>query len=281
MTQFLKMHGLGNDFVVFDARNQGLALSGSKARAIADRRFGIGCDQVIVIENAANSADAAMRIYNANGGEVESCGNAARCVARLLMDEKHKHAITLETEGGLLACETARDDFVTVDMGVPRLGWREIPLARDVDTKSFVLDVPAFCDPMLNSVAAVNVGNPHCVLFVEDANDAPVATLGPMIEIHPMFPRATNVEFVSVIAKDRLRMRVWERGTGITLACGTGACAAAVAAIRRGLCDAKVSLVLDGGELTLEWHGEGKSVFMTGPGTLSFKGEIDLAELPQ
>jgi diaminopimelate epimerase len=280
MTPFLKMHGLGNDFVVFDARNQRLALSGSAARAIADRRFGVGCDQVIVIENAANGADAFMRIYNANGGEVESCGNAARCVARLLMDEKHSRAITLDTEGGLLACEAARSDHITIDMGVPRLSWREIPLARPVDTKSFALEVPSFSDPMLDRVAAVNVGNPHCVLFVDDADEAPVATLGPMIEIHPMFPRATNVEFVSKLDADRLRMRVWERGTGITMACGTGGCASAVAAMRRGLCGPKIAMVLDGGELTLEWHGEGTPVLMTGPGTLSFKGEIDLAELP-
>lgn len=281
MTQFLKMHGLGNDFVVFDGRNQRLALSSSAARAIADRHFGVGCDQVIVIENAANGADAFMRIYNASGDEVESCGNATRCVARLLMDEKNTHAVTVQTEGGLLTCEAARDDFVTVDMGVPRLGWRDIPLAREVDTKSFALEVPGFSDPILRNVSAVNVGNPHCVLFLENAEDAPVAVLGAMIEIHPMFPRATNVEFVSVLGRDRLRMRVWERGTGITLACGTGACATAVAAIRRGLCGPKASLVLDGGELQMEWQGEGKSVFMTGPSTLSFKGEIDLTELPQ
>jgi diaminopimelate epimerase len=278
MTAFLKMHGLGNDFVVFDARNQRLGLDASAARAVADRRRGVGCDQVIVIERAANGADAFMRIYNADGGEVESCGNAARCVAQLLMDEKQTRAIRLETEGGALAC-TASGELVTVDMGAPRFDWREIPLARQTDTKSFALDVPGFDEAALLAASAVNVGNPHCVLFVDDATRAPVAALGAAIESHPLFPRRTNVEFVSVQGSDRLRMRVWERGAGITLACGTGACAAMAAAKRRGLCGPRAEIVLDGGTLILDWAGEGASVFMTGPSALSYRGDIDLGAL--
>jgi len=278
MTGFLKMHGLGNDFVVFDARNQRLALDSASARAIADRRFGVGCDQVIVIERAANGADAAMRIWNANGTEVESCGNAARCVARLLMEETHTRVVRLETPGGPLTCTDA-GALVTIDIGAPKFSWREIPLAKDVDTKSFALDVPGFDEPYLKTASAVSVGNPHCVLFVEDAEHAPVATLGMAIERHALFPARTNVEFVSVLAKDRLRMRVWERGTGITLACGTGACATIAAAQRRGLCGSKIEIALDGGSLMLEWQGGDSSILMTGPSALSFKGEIDLAAL--
>jgi diaminopimelate epimerase len=273
MTAFLKMHGLGNDFVVFDARNQRLALDTAAARAIADRRFGVGCDQVIVIEPSANGADAFMRIYNSDGGEVESCGNAARCVARLLMDEKHTHAIRLDTEGGALAC-TVSGDQVTVDMGVPKFGWRDIPLSHEVDTKSFAID--DIDEAAAKTASAVNVGNPHCVLFVDNADDAPVYGLGRKIETHPLFPDRTNVEFVSVLAPNRLRMRVWERGAGVTLACGTGACATIAAAQRRGLCGTLCEIVLDGGSLTLEWAGEGKSIFMTGPSALAYRGEIEL-----
>jgi diaminopimelate epimerase len=278
MTAFRKMHGLGNDFAVFDARDQGLALDAGAARAIADRRRGVGCDQVIVIEKAANGADAFMRIYNADGSQVEACGNAARCVAQLLMDETHTGAIRLDTEGGLLACKFT-GDLVTVDIGPPRLDWREIPLARETDTRSFALDVPGFDDAALESVGAVNVGNPHCILFVPDAELAPVASLGAAIEMHPLFPRRTNVEFVSVLSPGRLRMRVWERGVGITQACGTGACAAIAAAQRRGLCGDKVEIVLDGGTLLMEWAGEGAPILMTGPSALSYRGEIDLGAL--
>jgi len=275
MTAFLKMHGLGNDFVVFDARGKGLALDAASARALADRRFGVGCDQVIVIGAGTGNADAAMRIYNADGGEVESCGNAARCVARLLMDETGKSEIRLESDGGLLGC-TAVGALVRIDMGAPKFGWREIPLSQETDTKSFALSVVGFADKALASASAVNVGNPHCVLFVEDAERAPVAELGAAVEKHPLFPQRTNVEFVSLLSADRLRMRVWERGAGVTLACGTGACATITAARRRGLCGAKAEIVLDGGTLLVEWAGEGAPIFMTGPSALSYRGEIDL-----
>ena len=269
------MHGLGNDFAIFDARNQKLALNAASARALADRRFGVGCDQVIVIEPAANGADAFMRIYNADGGEVENCGNAARCVAQLLMNEKGARAVTLDTLGGPLAC-AAEGEMVRVDMGLPRFGWRDIPTARETDTLSFPIDVKGSDLPALKIATAVNVGNPHVVLFVDDADHAPVAEIGSKIEHHPLFPARTNVEFVSPIGKDKLRMRVWERGVGITLACGTGACATMAAAHRRGLVGHKAKIVLDGGTLTMEWAGEGNPIFMTGPCALSYRGDVDL-----
>jgi len=274
MTRFLKMHGLGNDFVVFDARNSGLKLDSALARAVADRRLGIGCDQVIVIEQARNGADAAMRIFNADGGEVESCGNAARCVASLLMEENDRDRVRLDTAGGLLACQACDGGMVSVDMGAPRFGWRDIPLAREADTKSFALAV----NGETLDASAVNVGNPHCVLFGTNAEAAEIETLGPAIERHAMFPERTNVEFASAIGKDRLRMRVWERGVGITRACGTGAAATMAAARRRGLVGDKAEIVLDGGVLHFAWDGKG-AIVMTGPAALSFKGEVDLSAL--
>ena len=279
MTPFLKMHGLGNDFVVFDARKQSLALDAATARAIADRHHGIGCDQVILMEPAKNGAAAFLRFFNADGDEVESCGNGSRCVAYLLMAERETDHIQLATLGGPLACRTAGGDAVTVDMGVPRLDWREIPMAQAVDTQSFALPVPGFAEPWLQSAAAVSVGNPHCVLFVEDAETAPVASLGAAIENHPWFPSRTNVEFVERRGDGILRMRVWERGAGITLACGTGACAAAVASSLRGLTARKVKLILDGGELEIEWRESDDHVLMTGPTRFSFAGEVNLAGL--
>ena len=275
MTTFLKMHGLGNDFAVFDARNQSLALDAATARALADRRFGVGCDQVIVIERATNGADAFMRIYNSDGGEVESCGNAARCIAGLLIGETGAANIKLDTTGGALVCKSVGAN-VSVDMGVPKFGWREIPMTRETDTLSFPIEIPGSDLYALNIATAANVGNPHVVLFVDDAGTAPVAELGPKIEHHSLFPERTNVEFVTLTGKDKLRMRVWERGAGITMACGTGACAAMVAAHRRGLVGHKAEVVLDGGSLTVEWAGEDRPVIMTGPWSLSYKGDIDL-----
>jgi len=276
MTAFLKMHGLGNDFVVFDARKEGLALSRDTARALADRRFGIGCDQVVVIERARTPADAFLRFLNSDGGEVESCGNATRCVARLLMEEKDKPEVVLDTVGGKLFCTDAGEGLVTVDMGEAKFAWDEVPLARPADTNTFSLNV----DGAEHVAAAVSTGNPHCILFVDDAENAPVDTLGPRIEAHPMFPKRTNVEFVTPLGGDRLRMRVWERGVGITSACGTGACATAVAAHRRGLTGRKVEIVLDGGTLQIEVRERDGHVLMTGPSTLSFRGDVDLETYP-
>jgi len=275
MTAFLKMHGLGNDFVVFDARKRPLPLSATGARFIADRKLGVGCDQVIVIEKSANGADAAMRILNADGGEVENCGNAARCVARLLMDESGYRSVSLETQGGLLVCR-GNNGIVTIDMGAPRFGWRDIPLAEMRNTGCFGLEIPETAFPPLQEAAAVNVGNPHCVLLVTDAETAPVDTVGPKVERHPLFPARTNVEFVQVLSPQKLRMRVWERGAGVTRACGTGACAAMAIAHRRGLCTESAEVLLDGGRLTIDWAGEDSPIFMSGPTALAYRGEINL-----
>jgi diaminopimelate epimerase len=275
MTAFRKMHGLGNDFVVFDGRSGGFALDEATARAIADRRTGIGCDQVIVLESPAAGADAGMRIFNADGDEVEACGNAARCVAQLMLAESDKTSVRIDTLGGRLVCSDAGPGAVTVDMGTPRLNWQDIPLSRRIDTRGFPLDV----DGRPFDAAAVSVGNPHCVLFVVDADDAPVSRIGPKVETHPLFPARTNVEFVSVISRERLRMRVWERGVGITRACGTGACAAAVAAHRRDLSERKVEIVLDGGTLAIEWREDDDHILMTGGATLAYTGDIDLGAL--
>ena len=278
MTPFLKMHGLGNDFVLFDARIRPVTLTHRQARAIADRRTGIGCDQVIVIENSANGADARMRIFNADGGEAESCGNAARCVARLVMDEHATREVCIDTEGGPLLC-TDTNGLVTIDMGTPKFEWRDIPLRENVNTESFRVTVVGVSLPALEAASAVSIGNPHCVLFVEDDARTPVQSLGPAIERHSLFPDRTNVEFVHVLDGNRLRMRVWERGTGMTPACGTGACAAMVAAQRRGLCGTKAEVELDGGSLVIEWQGGDSHIFMTGPTALVYRGEVDLEAL--
>jgi diaminopimelate epimerase len=275
MTAFRKMHGLGNDFVVFDGRKGGFVLDEATARAVADRRSGIGCDQVIVMERARAGADAAMRIFNADGDEVEACGNAARCVAQLLLEEKHETVVRIDTLGGRLVCREAGSDAVAVDMGQPRFDWRDIPLASPTDTAHFPLEI----DGQHLEVAAVSVGNPHCVLFVENAQAAPIAELGPKIEHHPLFPARTNVEFAEVVSREQLRMRVWERGAGITRACGTGACAVTVAAHRRGLCGRRVEIELDGGTLAIEWRVSDDHIVMTGGATLAFTGDIDFSQL--
>jgi diaminopimelate epimerase len=269
MTPFLKMHGLGNDFAVFDARKQALGVDAAHARAIADRRRGIGCDQIIVIEDQSGAAF--MRIFNADGSEVETCGNAARCVARVLMDEAGSTEVGLLTPAGPLSCRDAGNGLVTVDMGPPELAWERIPLARPVDTNRFELPI----DGLTLEASAVSMGNPHCILFVADADGAPVAELGQRIETDAMFPNRTNVEFVSVRDRSHLRMRVWERGAGITQACGSGACAVAVAAHRRGLTSETVAIALDGGELSITLKDG--HVLMTGPAALAYSGEIDLS----
>ena len=275
MTAFLKMHGLGNDFVVFDARDNAIPMDGAKARAIADRHFGVGCDTVVVIRPGGAQADASVQFHNADGSESESCFNATRCVARFLMDERGLARVKLTTKGGMLSCSDAGKGLVMVDMGQPRLDWQQVPVAREVDTMNFALDVGGSSVP----VSAVSMGNPHCVLFVPDAEKAPVTQLGPRIENLPFFPKRTNVEFAQVLDAERIRMRVWERGVGVTLACGTGACATAVAAIRRGLTGRKVELLLDGGSLVIEWREEDGHVLMTGPTAMPFRGRLDLEQL--
>lgn len=275
MTAFLKMHGLGNDFVVFDARDAALALTPEQIRKVADRHFGVGCDTVVVIRPGGAAADATVQFYNADGAESESCGNATRCIARLLLDERGLARVRISTKGGLLTCSDAGKGLVTLDMGAPRLDWNQVPLASAVDTASFPLDVGG----ATVTAAAVSVGNPHCVLFVPDAEAAPLTTLGPRIENLPFFPNRVNVEFAQVLDSATIRMRVWERGVGVTLACGTGACATAVAAIRRGLTGRKVKVVLDGGPLFIEWREEDGHVLMTGPAAMPFRGRLDLTAL--
>ena len=275
MTAFVKMHGLGNDFVVFDARDSAFALSAPQAKAVADRHFGVGCDTVVVIRPGGAAADASILFYNADGTESESCFNASRCVARLLLDERGLARVKLATKGGMLVCSDAGRGQVTVDMGEPRLDWDQVPVVSPVDTADFPLAIGGTSIP----VSAVSMGNPHCVLFVPDAEKAPLTTLGPKIETLPFFPNRTNVEFAQVLDQGRIRMRVWERGVGVTLACGTGACATAVAAIRRGLTGRKVDLVLDGGTLKIEWREEDGHVLMTGPTATPFRGRVDLDRL--
>ena len=275
MTAFLKMHGLGNDFVVFDTREHAIDMNGAKAKAIADRHFGVGCDTVVLIRPGGAEVDAGIQFYNADGSDSESCFNATRCVARLLLDERGLSRVKLSTKGGLLVCSDAGKGLVTVDMGPPRLDWRQVPVASEVDTVNFPLDVGG----TVLAASAVSMGNPHCVLFVPDAQQAPVAQLGSKIETLPFFPNRTNVEFAQVLDKERIRMRVWERGVGITLACGTGACATAVAAMRRGLTDRKVELVLDGGSLIIEWREVDDHVLMTGPTAMPFRGRLELDKL--
>lgn len=267
---FLKMHGLGNDFVVLDARTSGFVLSEAAARAIADRNRGVGCDQLIVIEGARNGlSDAWMTIYNPDGSQSGACGNATRCVAWLLMEQAGSDNVVIETKAGLLDAERRGDRLVAVDMGPARLDWREIPLAEAVDTLHLGISAGPLADPV-----GVSMGNPHAVFFVDDVAGIDLAALGPVIEHHPLFPERTNVEIVQVLGPETLRMRVWERGAGITQACGTGACATLVAAARRGLTGRKAEVVLDGGSLFIEWLPD-DHVLMTGPVALAFQGTLD------
>jgi len=271
---FLKMNGLGNDFVVVEAREAPFRPTADQVRAIADRKAGIGCDQLIAIEpppNPAGGADAFMRIWNADGGEVEACGNAARCVAWLLSEGAGDQPARIDSLGGLLVGERVGPGRVRMDMGVPRLGWKDIPLSREMDTAALDFDAG---EPGLGRPGAVNVGNPHCVFFVDDAEAVEVERIGARIEHDPLFPARTNVEFAQVRDRGRVRMRVWERGVGVTRACGTGACATAVAAARRGLTGRKVVVELDGGELEIEWREADGHLQMTGPIEVEFKGAL-------
>lgn len=264
---FTKMHGLGNDFVVVDARAEAFVLDAAAARAVADRRIGVGCDQLITMEPPTNgAADVFMRIRNADGGEVEACGNATRCVASLIMAETGRERCTVETQAGLLHAVSKEAGEIAVDMGEIRTAWRDIPLAREMDT----LHLALACGPLSDPVA-VNIGNPHAVFFAEDAAAVELETLGPRLEHDPLFPERANIGVAELVEPNCLRVRVWERGVGLTRACGTGACAAAAAAHRRGLTGRKVEVRLDGGPLALEWGEDGHMV-MRGPVATSFSG---------
>jgi len=268
MHPFRKMHGLGNDFVIFDGRVDQLDLTGDQARHIADRRGGIGCDQIITLL-PSDKADIFMRIYNADGSEVMACGNASRCVGDILMREKDCDSVTIETGAGILTADR-QGDLVRVDMGMPRRKWTDIPLSQDMDTGHLDLTVGLLSDPV-----AVNIGNPHVVFFVNDVEGIDLESLGPEIEHHPLFPERVNVSIVEKTGPDSFRHRVWERGAGITRACGSAACAVIVAATLRGLANRKATILLDGGELFMVWD-RNDHILMTGGVTHVFDGEIML-----
>lgn len=269
--EFRKMHGLGNDFIVIDARGVPVLMSPHRAAALAERRTGIGCDQLILLEPSA-AADVRMRIFNADGTEVEACGNAARAVGLLLGGAKQPNT-RIETLGGLIT-SSATADGASVDMGLPRFAWNAIPLSFAMDT----LALPVGWED-LTAPAAVNVGNPHVVFFVDDAETVDLARLGPLIESDPLFPEKINVGVASVVGPHHIKLRVWERGAGLTRACGTGACAAAVCAIRRKLVTGPVRVDLPGGPLRIEWS-QGQSIVMTGPAATSFSGSFDDTDFP-
>lgn len=275
--RFTKMHGLGNDFVVIDGFSRAVSLSAEQVRRIADRRFGVGCDQLLLVERpTVAGADFRYRIFNADGGEVEQCGNGARCFARFVRDQglTTRDDIAVETLGGVIHPRIEPDGRVTVNMGVPRLEPAEIPFTASARATVYDLDV----DDKLYSISAVSMGNPHAVLVVPDVDTAPVTTLGPLIERHLRFPRRVNAGFMQVQARGRIRLRVFERGVGETLACGTGACAAVVAGRLRALLDERVAVQLPGGTLDIAWAGEGKPVWMTGPAATVFEGTLELEQ---
>jgi diaminopimelate epimerase len=270
---FLKMNGLGNDFVVVEARSAPFDPSAAEVRAIADRASGVGCDQLISLA-PSDKADAFVRFWNADGVEVDACGNGSRCVGLLLMQASGKDEAVFETRAGLLTAVKAGEGKVSVDMGEPGLRWDQIPLSEAMDTRGIELQVGPIDNPILHTPGAVSMGNPHVVFFVPDADTAPVREAGSLIERHPLFPEGVNVGFAQVKARDRIRLRVWERGAGLTKACGTGACAALVAASRRNLTGRKATLELDGGDLVIEWRAEDDHVIMTGGATLDFAGTL-------
>jgi diaminopimelate epimerase len=265
------MHGLGNDFVVLDLRCDAIVLGTKDYRALAARRTGIGCDQVILLEPPHDPAAAQifMRIRNADGSEAEACGNATRCVADLMHRETGQRRIRIETAAGLLEAETLPDGSIAVDMGPARTGWRDIPLAEAMDTDYVELSLGLLSEPV-----CTNIGNPHATFFVDKVDEVDLAALGPALEHHPLFPRRANIGVAAVRDRRNLRLRVWERGAGITTACGSGACAALVAAHRRGLTDRRAAVELDGGSLDITWRKDGH-VIMTGPAALSFEGMFD------
>lgn len=259
---FMKMHGLGNDFVVLDARAHAIDLTDSQVTAIAHRQMGVGFDQLTLIE-ASEQADAHLVFLNSDGSRAGACGNATRCVARFLMEESGKDALTLTTDRGELFARDAGNGLTSVNMGQPQLRWDEIPLAQDMDTLEL---------PIEGSPSATGMGNPHCTFFVEDALAVDLESFGPGIEHHPLYPERTNVQVASLVGPDHLRMRVWERGAGITMASGSSSCATAVAAARRGLTGRAVRIDLDGGTLHIDWRDDG--VWMTGPTALVFSGHF-------
>ncbi|MEC9369445.1 MAG: diaminopimelate epimerase [Pseudomonadota bacterium] len=278
--RYRKMNGLGNDFVVLDARTRPLALDRAQIRRIADRKQGIGCDQLIMIEPSPGGADALMRIYNADGGEVEACGNAARCIAQLLAGETGRPGVTIETVPAILGAQVHGDGSVTIDMGEPRFDWQDIPLSEPFhDTRGIELQVGPIDAPLLHTPSVVNVGNPHCIFWVKDVAAHDLGRIGPILEYHPLFPERANISLAQVTAPDAITLRVWERGAGLTRACGTAACAAAVAAARKKLTGRQVTVTLPGGPLHIHWRESDGHMLMTGPAQLDGESTLDPALL--
>ena len=273
--RFTKMQGLGNDFVVIDGIAQPFDLSPAQIRRLADRRLGVGCDRVLVVERAVRAgADFRYRIYNADGGEVEQCGNGARCFVKYVRDRRYTSArrISVETAGGMIAPQIVAGGEVEVDMGIPRFLPAEIPFISNSDAVVQPIEV----DGEVVEITALSMGNPHAVQLVPDVDSAPLSTQGPKLEHHLRFPQRVNAGYMQVVDRATIRLRVWERGAGETPACGTGACAAVVAGIRRGLLDASVRVETRGGALTIRWAGQGEPVMMTGPATTVFEGEWEI-----
>ncbi|WP_311968499.1 diaminopimelate epimerase [Pseudomonas baltica] len=275
LLRFTKMHGLGNDFMVLDLVSQHAHIQAKHAKQWGDRNTGIGFDQLLIVEAPSSpDVDFRYRIFNSDGSEVEQCGNGARCFARFVLDKRltAKKLIRVETKGGVIQLDVRNDGQISVDMGAPRLVPADIPFQAHARALTYALDV----EGRTEQIFAVSMGNPHAVLRVEDVNSAPVRELGPKIEHHPRFPQRVNVGFIQVIDRHRAQLRVWERGAGETQACGTGACAAAVAAISQGWMDSPVTLDLTGGRLSIEWAGEGHPVIMTGPAVRVYEGQVRL-----
>ncbi len=271
---FRKMNGLGNDFVVLDRRAVDFAMDEVKARAIADRAKGIGCDQLIVMENS-DVADVRMRIWNNDGGQVESCGNASRCIAGLIFAEKGIDHATIDTKGGLLVAHKAGGSLVTVDNGAPRFGWKDIPLSEEFrDTRHIELSVGPLDAPLIHSPSVVNVGNPHCIFWVKDLDVVDLAKVGPMLEHHHLFPARANITLARVKARDHVEIKVWERGAGLTKACGTAACAVMAAGARIRIIDRKCRIALPGGDLFMEARESDGHILMTGPVTHDYEGVL-------
>jgi diaminopimelate epimerase len=273
--KFAKMNGLGNEIAVLDARDRPLTLNASAVEALAVAGKGIGFDQLMVLLPPKNPlADVYTEIWNADGSKVAACGNGSRCVAWYVMREMKRENLVIETEAGLLGAVSVGPNRISVDMGEPIFDWERIPMSERMDTVRIELQVGPIDDPVLHGPGVVSMGNPHCVFFVQDAELAPVEAVGPMIEYHPLFPERTNVGFAEIVARDHIRLRVWERGAGLTKACGTGACAALVAAVRRRLCDRTANVQVDGGMLQIEWRECDNHVIMTGAVALESEGNL-------
>jgi diaminopimelate epimerase len=271
---FRKMNGLGNDFVVLDGRSRAISMDDARARAIADRKTGIGCDQIILLEKS-DIADVRMLVWNSGGGQVESCGNASRCVADMLFDENKTTSATIDTLGGFLVARKTGDRVVTIDNGVPRFDWKDIPLSEPFhDTRHIELQVGPIDAPLIHSPSVVNVGNPHCIFWVDDLDVVDLSKVGPMLEHHHLFPERANISLARVDARDHVTLKVWERSAGLTKACGTAACATMAAGVRIKIIDRKCRITLPGGDLMMEWRASDDHMLMTGPVAYEFDGVL-------